>query len=240
MGLPKSWKQIRQGAAAGLISEKIEWDGESTEAAVNVPLGSLRPVKIAVDNTDCGKALTITLEEHLRTDDAQATAKIGEGDNGVVTVTVDGPGPDGEECGIEVVVPEAEEVTDLEVTLADKIIIVALALKEEGEEIIPDDAKNTAALIAVAVGELENFSAEASGNGSTPFTEAIEPVNFTGGKVNIWAEVINAFSLTAAPDKIIVLGPFDGWPRFLGGRIKLDAAEAPDDGDATLVMVQEV
>jgi hypothetical protein len=248
MTLPKSWAQLSQRT---LVLQKITWDGKIDSATVDVP-PARGPVLIAIDNADqAEESLTVTLEQKVRIDDTNASAQISEGD-GVVTVTCDEPGPDGEKYSIKVVVPEVDAATDLEVALEGMVIVVTLAMKADNDTFIPDDVKNTAALVAAAIngeeGEEETgipgFTAEASGGGSTPFTDAVDPVQFSGGTTEIYFSQYDAegqeLKLTVAGEQRRIFGPFDYFPRFLGGKITLTAAETPVDKDVTIVQVQEI
>jgi hypothetical protein len=244
MTLPKSWLGLSQRTVA---VKTITWDGEKKVGTITLP--PVRgPVLIAVDNNDQAQALTVTLQQKLRVDDTNASAQIGEGETGVVTVTVDEPGPDGEKYSIKVVVPDVEDATDLEVSLEGTVITVALAMKADSETFIPDNAKNTAALVAAAINDEEagipGFTAEASGGGSTPFTDAVDPVQFSGGTTEIYFSQYDAegqeLKLTVAGEQRRIFGPFDYFPRFLGGKITLTAAETPTDKDVTIVQVQEI
>lgn len=248
MTLPKSWAQLSQRT---LVLQKITWDGKIDSATVDVP-PARGPVLIAIDNADqAEESLTVTLEQKVRIDDTNASAQISEGD-GVVTVTCDEPGPDGDKYGIKVVVPSVDEATDLDVVLEDDVIMVTLAMKADNDTFIPDDAKNTAALIAAAItGEdgvedtgIPGFTAVASGVDSTPFTTDIDTVQFSGGSTDVYFPQYDAegqeLELTVAVEQQVIFGPFDYFPRFLGGRITLTAGGAPTDEDVTVVLVQEI
>lgn len=244
MTLPKSWAQLSQRT---LVLQKITWDGKIDSATVDVP-PARGPVLIAIDNADQAKeSLTVTLEQKVRIDDTNASAQISEG-NGVVTVTCDEPGPDGDKYGIKVVVPSVDEATDLDVVLEDDVIMVTLAMKADNDTFIPDNAKNTAALIAAAINDEEagipGFTAVASGVDSTPFTTDIDTVQFSGGSTDVYFPQYDAegqeLELTVAAEQQVIFGPFDYFPRFLGGRITLTAGDAPTDEDVTVVLVQEI
>ena len=150
------------------------------------------------------------------------------------------------------VVPSVDEATDLDVVLEDDVIMVTLAMKADNDTFIPDDAKNTAALIAAAItGEdgvedtgIPGFTAVASGVDSTPFTTDIDTVQFSGGSTDVYFPQYDAegqeLELTVAVEQQVIFGPFDYFPRFLGGRITLTAGDAPTDEDVTVVLVQEI
>lgn len=118
-----------------------------------------------------------------------ATADIGGGTDGTVTITVDTAGAGGNDYTVEV-----ELGSGLSQPLAAAIngtaITVTLATDGSGD---PDDAANTATLIAAAIDALTGVSAAASGTGGDPIDTAEGPTSFTGG--------ISSYSLT---------GPFTG------------------------------
>lgn len=248
MTQPKSWADLSQRT---LAIKTITWDGEKNVDTVTIP-SARGPVLIAIDNEgQAEEELTVTLEQKVRVDDTNAYAQIGEGDAGVVTVTCDKPGSDGDKYSIKVVVPEVDKATDLEVALEGTVIVVTLAMKADNDTFIPDDEKNTAALIAAAIngeeGEedsgIPGFTAEASGGGATPFTDEVDPVQFSGGTTDIYFPQYDSdgqeLELTVAGEQRRIFGPFDYFPRFLGGKITLTATEAPTDKDVTIVHVSE-
>ena len=249
MTMPQSWTQLSQRT---LALETITWDGKKKADTVTVP-PARGPVLIAIDNAgQAEKALTVTLGQKVRIDDTNASAQIGEGDTGVVTVTCDEPGLEGEKYSIKVVVPEADKATDLEVALEGTVITVTLAMKADSDTFVPDDTKNTAALVAAAInGEpgvedsgIPGFTAVASGVDSTPFTEAVKAVQFSGGTTDIYFPQYDSdgqeLELTVAGEQQLIFGPFDYFPRFLGGKITLTASDAPTNKDVTVVLVQEI
>ena len=240
MTIPKSWAQVNQRQ---LVKATIEWDGTLDEAEVLIPT-AVKPILIAVDNVP-NVAMTLTLEHLIRIDNTNASADIGEGTDGVVTITADDAGALGDTYTVEVVVPEgAEEATDVVVALTDTAIVITLAVDALGD---PDNAKNTATLIAAAINDAEtglaDFTAEASGDGSGTFATAIEAVKFTGGTTEIWAEVAAADGTALEYDvpvkSKVVFGPIEHFPRWLGGRIAIEAASAPTENDVTIVQVVE-
>lgn len=237
MTRPKSWGEANQRK---LIHRVLKWDGEATVQTVDIPLAS-KPVSIAVDNQS-GKALTLTFAHLVRIDDTQASAKVGTGDDSFYTVTVDKPGKTGNEYMIQHVLPEdPEEATDIEVELEGKLITVTLAVDESGD---PDDDKNTAALIAAEIDALDGFSAEADGDGSGVFSDAMDgPISFSGGTTPRWASLYDSqgleLSISIADQLRRVYGPFAYFPRFLGGRLTLTATGTPDAEAATIIQVVE-
>lgn len=112
-----------------------------------------------------------------RSDAIGATADIGTGDNGTVTTTVDLGGTDGNNFTIEVEVAVGVDQA-LAAAIVGQAITVTLGTDGAGD---PDDAKNTATLVAAAVDALADVSASASGTGNDPLTGAEGPTSFTGG-----------------------------------------------------------
>lgn len=106
-----------------------------------------------------------------------ASVSIGEGDNGVITVTADTLGTEENAYTIEVVEGTGAD-TDMSATFTDGAIVVVLGT--DAEEAL-DATKNTAVLIAAAIDALSGVSAEASGTGATAIAAAVEETAFTGG-----------------------------------------------------------
>ena len=237
--MPKSWAEANQRI---LANKAIEWDGEIESAEVKIPLAT-RPILIAVDSEP---ALTVTLEHLIRVDDTNASADIGEGADGVVTITAEDAGVAGNDYTVEIVVPEVEEASDLSVELVGKTIVITLGMIASDETFIPDADKNTATLIAAAIAddEFAGFTAEASGLGTGTFSTATEnPVKFTGGTTEIWAKVAAADGTALEYDvpvkSKVVFGPIEHFPRWLGGKVVLTAATAPTENELTIVQVVE-
>lgn len=108
---------------------------------------------------------------------AKASATIGAGENGVVTITADNYGTEGNDYTIQVVVPDAISA-DLDATLTGNDIVVSLATDVSKAA---DDTKNTAALIATEIAKIDGITATKSGNGSTPISAAIAKKSLAGG-----------------------------------------------------------
>lgn len=241
MTQPKSWGEANQRR---LVHQILKWDGAAKVQTVDLPL-TTKPVHVAVDNQS-GQTLALTFEHLLRIDDTNASAKVGEGANSFYTVSVDEPGADGEKYSIQHVLPvDTEGETDLEIDLTDNLITITLAVDTDGN---PDNAKNTAKLIADAINDketgLEGFTATYDGDGSGVFAEATaEPVGFTGGTTERWASLYdadgNALSISIADKIRRVYGPFYHFPRFLGGRVTLTAGTAPENKTITVVQIVE-
>lgn len=111
--------------------------------------------------------------------DVSATGAVGAGAHGVVTVTVVAAGPAGNLYTMETVNGVGNDVP-LSADLAGTVLTVTLATDSGGS---PDDTANTATLVAAAIDALDEFSAVASGNGSTVVPE--DTSTFTGGVLSL-------------------------------------------------------
>ena len=233
---PKTWAEVNQKRVAHF---PIEWDGEKQVEYIPVPLAR-GPVVIAVDNPP-NVIMTLTPEHLLRVFVANASAEIGEGENGVLTVTVVKPGAEGNDYSINALVA-AEPDADMNVGVGDNFVTVFLGTDANGD---PDDAKNTIALIAAYINENHDtvITAEASGDGSGAISAAIEPVQFSGGVSQVWAESAaaagTAATLTCPAQKKVVFASLYGFPRFMAGRLKVSAASAPTAESVTTIQVVE-
>lgn len=107
-----------------------------------------------------------------------ATAEIGSGDNGKVTITVDEVGTGGNDYTVEVVVADGNN-KPLAATLTGTALVVTLGTDGSGD---PDATKNTAGLIATKINTIDGLTATKSGEGTTAFTEAIAEKEFAGGQ----------------------------------------------------------
>lgn len=118
---------------------------------------------------------------YTENDLTNATASIGSGANGTVTVEAgeDLAGSDGNGATITVEVPSGTSA--LSVSVADNDITVSLDVTAG----VPNPAANTATLIAAAIDALSNFSATASGTGADSISTAEGPTLFTGGTTDV-------------------------------------------------------
>jgi len=107
-----------------------------------------------------------------------ASAAIGAGADGTVTVTASLTGDQGNDLTIEVVAGVGVSQA-LAAAKSGNAITVTLATDELEA---PDDAANTATLIAAAVDALDGVTAAASGTGATAIDAAEGPTTFTGGR----------------------------------------------------------
>lgn len=116
-------------------------------------------------------------------DTANATATIGSGANGEVTITADNDltGKTGNNATVEVTVPSSG-TSGLSVSVTgDTAITVQLAVNSG----VLDPAQNTATLVASAIDSLSDFSAVASGTGADSLSSAEGPTQFSGGATNV-------------------------------------------------------
>jgi hypothetical protein len=150
--------------------------------ATNIKFPKFQPAEITgvtvaeVSKTHPDGSGVLTYNYHTD-DSANATADIGSGANGTVTVTADGAnaGSAGNAFTIQVTSPAGTAA--LAVGVAGSVVTVALAVNAG----VPDAAQNTATLIAAAVTAEAGFTASASGTGSAALTGAEGPTSFTGG-----------------------------------------------------------
>ena len=106
-----------------------------------------------------------------------ATAQIGSGANGTVTITGVGAneGTAGNSLTVSVVVPVG--TSPLSAVLSGNSLTVSLDVTAG----VPNPAANTATLVAAAIDALPGFTATASGTGSSSLSVAAGPVSFSGG-----------------------------------------------------------
>lgn len=115
-----------------------------------------------------------------------ATASIGSGANGTVTITYDLKGTEGNSFEAAVVVATGNN-KDMSAALVNGVVTVTLGTDASGDA---DATKNTAALIAAAINALDGFSAVSSGTGATAIASATEDnVPFTGGQFGTFCPV---------------------------------------------------
>ncbi len=112
---------------------------------------------------------------------AKASATLGTGDNGTITITADAYGTAGNDFTIEVAV-DAGANADMTAVLTGSDILVTLGTGASAG--VVDNAKNTATLITAAIAALTGVTATASGTGADSLTEAVAKDNLSGGQ---WA-----------------------------------------------------
>ena len=105
-----------------------------------------------------------------------ATSSIGSGTNGLITITIDAEGTEGNSYTIEVKLASAID-TALSANLTGTTIVVTLGTDHVG---VADPTKNTATLVTAILNTLTGISASVSGTGATviPVT-AVQ--TFSGG-----------------------------------------------------------
>jgi hypothetical protein len=108
----------------------------------------------------------------------KASASIGTGDNGTVTIEYDSVGTEGNDYKVAVAVASGANKS-MAATLSEGVITVTLGT---GADELVAAAKNTATLIAAAITNIDGFTAKKSGTGGDSISEATtEDVAFTGG-----------------------------------------------------------
>lgn len=143
-------------------------------------------------------------------DTADATASIGTGADGVVTITAGGDlaGSDGNGYTVSVVTTAGTQ--PLSAAVVGNELQVTLAATGG----VLDVGANTAGLVATAISLLSDFSAVASGTGLTEFAAAEGPFQFSGGASTVIRQLNwNAgplVSLTRAGVYILLSGNGDG------------------------------
>ena len=129
------------------------------------------------------KVLNLTT---LRLTPQSATATIGSGADGTVTITA-AAGDSGNTYSVVVEAGEGVE-SPLAVALDGSVITVTLATDDNED---PDDAANTATLVAAEIDDLDGFTAEASGEGTGVI--GADVALFSGGR-----EALTAFDVARA------------------------------------------
>ncbi len=156
--------------------------------STNVKLPKFDPVSITgitISEVSTNHPLGFaTLSYGYTTDDtANATATIGSGGNGTVTITADQngvtSGAAGNDLLVTVVVPGG--TTPLSAVFAGDTLTVSLDVIAG----VPNAIANTATLVAAAIAALPGFGAAASGTGATALSVASGPTQFLGGTTSI-------------------------------------------------------
>lgn len=119
---------------------------------------------------------------------------IGEGDNGVVTITTDQFGEESNEFTLQVVEGDGISI-DMHASLVNKDLVITLGT--DGDSAL-DATKNTAELIADEVNALAGISAGFSGTGEGVISAAVAKDNFGGGQYG-----------TISPEPVIVISNFN-------------------------------
>jgi hypothetical protein len=187
-GLAKASTSIGTGEHG---SVNIEVDAAGTNGnAYTVTVDATILTQRALSAGLNAQALTVTL---ATTGVTNATSYIGSGENGRVMITADIAGTNGNAFTIAVATT-ANLNAAMTANLAGSDITVTLGTDGAGA---PDNAKNTATLIAAAIQALAGVSAVATGTGAGALTVAEEGKTFTGG-TNQLATVQNTATLVTA------------------------------------------
>ncbi len=145
---------------------------EGNDYAIEVALASENNKALSVAMAD--KVITVILG--TTTDGTKATATIGSGESGTITITVDAAGVDGNTYTVEVKIAETA-TTPASATLTEKALVVTLGTGDEAG--VPDNTQNTAVIIAEAIDQITGLTAVASG--ADPLTQAEAEKPFAGG-----------------------------------------------------------
>ena len=132
-----------------------------------------------------------------------ATATIGAGTNGVVTITVVEPGTEGNSYTVVVVLGVGNNIA-MSAVLVGTALTVTLGTTGAG---VADDTKNTAVLVAAAIGAIPELGATASGTGSSriPVTSVR---SFSGGS---YRDEIKLPALIMAAQQLNALVRWNGY-----------------------------
>jgi hypothetical protein len=153
----------------------------------------------SLGSSESGDDITVTLGMTAK---VKATTSIGTGDDGTVNVEVDTAGADGNDWTIAVAVASGNSQALSAALSGDSNtdITVFLGTDENGN---PDDAKNTAALIATEIHALSGVSAAHSGEGTDAISTTVAKKNFAGGLDEVPDPEKNTASLIAASISLI-------------------------------------
>ncbi len=262
MTQPRQWSAIwAEKHNRELLKKTVKW-GKDTSEVVDLPMPvGHDSVLLAIDNqTD--KSLTGTIAQLLRFDDANGSAVItcepegeGEPESETITITslVKGVGKDSPERirfaldagGEDAIISPTVEVLPYG-TAGRTEVLITLVVDGEGQ---PDPSANTASAIVAAIeggeGLMDILSAQYSGEGTGVVSaNDDDTIDFTGGQEAIWAPLYDSdgveLELVVNDEECIVFGPFNYFPRFLGGRLTLTAGEAPTEDGVVVVQMQGI
>lgn len=137
-------------------------------------ISSVRITELSGNHPEGFHVLTYNYNEE---DSADATADIGTGSNGTVTVTAEGDhtGEAGNSLAVEVVTPSG--TSGLSASFASNLLTVNLSVSGG----TPVGVDNTATLVAAAIDALPEFAAAASGTGADSLSSPEGPTSFAGG-----------------------------------------------------------
>lgn len=170
----KGGLQVSESVGVHLRCTPGAASANAIKAAFTLLAGAQAGITAGISDPDCPRNLTVAGVAA-----AAASAQIGAGANGMVTVTNDATGQAGNSKTIVVVVAAGANAS-LSAAIVGNDITVTLGTT--GVAGTPDATKNTATLVAAAIDALAGVSATASGNGSTAIAGAVAQQSFTGGK----------------------------------------------------------
>jgi hypothetical protein len=142
--------------------------------------------------------------EDTPTNAHKATAEIGSGTNGKVTIECASVGTEGNEYEVEVVIASGAN-KPMGAALVNGVLTVTLGT---GADSNVAAAKNTAKLISEAISALPEFNATYSGDGSSSISNATsDNVAFDGGSYGtvcpiggVWLKISNTYYYCSAPN----------------------------------------
>jgi len=239
---PKSFAEIRaEQSNYPILSETITWDGAADSATVEVPaIGG--HCLIAVENGS-DQALTLAFEHRTYYEEFNASAQLTTDGTDTIEISIDEPGPEGNEYSIEVKLGDYDDA-DIPLSAAldaetKKITVILATGATSGI-----DAENTADDVAAVLNEIPGITATVDGDGEDVVAETVSDVSFDGGYaetlVPIYGLDDQELKLTVAAEKSRAFEPLGYFPRFLGGVITLTAGTAPADETTTTVYIREV
>lgn len=178
-------------------------DGGTQGNAITIAVTVPATANATLSHTQTGRAFVL-----LTATDAgdAASVTIGTGADGEVQIDRDDAGPDGNLWDVIVVNGVGENVNlsaAISYAFARPRLVITLGTDGSGD---PDNAKNTATLVAAAVDALDGFSATASGAGTDPIAAA-SVAAFTGGGDN-------AANTTTVAQALAYLGGIAFQPHF--------------------------
>ncbi len=126
----------------------------------------------------------------------KATAEIGTGEDGTITIECDSVGTEGNGYEVAVVIATGANKA-MTVALANGVITVTLGT---GADSNVATAKNTATLIATEISKISGFTAVASGEGTSSISQATaENVAFDGGQYG---------TICINPEAVVYISPY--------------------------------
>lgn len=115
----------------------------------------------------------------------KGSINIGAGDNGIVSISYDKIGLDGNDYSLEVVTQVGNNL-EMSAVLAGTKLTITLGTDALGDESV---TSNTALLISGAVDALPEFVSTYSGTGETPIVTGIEETSLNGGQLGTYCPV---------------------------------------------------